>query len=389
RQQQGESSMFALVFGSILPWLLIAVGTWIGYQIVRQNGRILLRLESIEKQLGARTQPPRREVGGLSVGSVAPDFELPDLAGVRRKLSEFRDKNVLLIFFNPKCGFCTNMAADLAALPAAGDDQHAIPVVVTTGDAEENRKLVAQHGLRCIVLLQEVMEVASRFRAQGTPMGYRIDRAGLIASELTVGAESLLKLAAAKVPQAKGARDATNGSSSSPGQGDPSLARSRLNRDGLKPGTPAPEFQLPRLDGGELSLADFRGNRVLLVFSDPECGPCDELAPQLETIHRQRSDLRVLVVSRREAEANRAKAAKIGLTFPIVLQRQWEISLKYAMFATPIGYLVDERGVIASDVAVGVQPILALASEPMQDSHDEPESSPARKEAAWASTETI
>jgi hypothetical protein len=30
------------------------------------------------------------------------------------------------------------------------------------------------------------------------------------------------------------------------------------------------------------------------------------------------------------------------------------------MFATPIAYLIDEKGVIASDVAVGEQSILAL-----------------------------
>ena len=43
------------------------------------------------------------------------------------------------------------------------------------------------------------MEVASKFRAQGTPMGYRIDGAGRIASELAVGAEPLLQLAATLV----------------------------------------------------------------------------------------------------------------------------------------------------------------------------------------------
>jgi peroxiredoxin len=145
---------------------------------------------------------------------------------------------------------------------------------------------------------------------------------------------------------------------------DPSLARSRLNRNGLKAGTAAPEFRLPRIDQGELSLAEFRGGRVLLVFSDPDCGPCDELAPRLQEIHEQRSDLQVLVVGRRDPEANRAKAAALGLTYPIALQRQWEISLLYAKFATPIGYLIDERGILASDVAVGVEPILALAGEP-------------------------
>src|SRR6266496_733360 len=51
-----------------------------------------------------------------------------------------------------------------------------------------------------------------------------------------------------------------------------SAARSRIKRDGLKTGTPAPDFRLPRLDGGELSLAELRGQRALLVFSDPQCG---------------------------------------------------------------------------------------------------------------------
>jgi len=155
-------------------------------------------------------------------------------------------------------------------------------------------------------------------------------------------------------------------------QDDPSLARSRLNRNGLRAGTAAPDFRLPRIDQDELSLEDFRGEQVLLVFSDPHCGPCDELAPRLQEIHRERPDLRVLVVSRGEVEANRAKAAALGLTFPIVLQRQWEISLKYAKFATPIGYLIDTQGILASDLAVGVEPILALADR------GEPESSAAR-----------
>ena len=108
--------MTALVFGTVLPWLLIGVGTWLGFQLVRQNGRLLLRLETIEKQLAPRAGAKPREAGGLPIGMVAPDFELPDLTGVRHKLSEFRDRNVLLIFFNPQCGYCTKMAPDLAAL---------------------------------------------------------------------------------------------------------------------------------------------------------------------------------------------------------------------------------------------------------------------------------
>jgi peroxiredoxin len=77
------------------------------------------------------------------------------------------------------------------------------------------------------------------------------------------------------------------------------------------------------------------------------------------------------MVSRGEAEANRAKAGEHGLTFPIVLQRGHrreagveEISREYGMFATPVAYLIDAEGIIAKQVAVGVEPILSLLSVP-------------------------
>lgn len=348
----------ALLFGTVLPWMLIGVGTWLFYQLVRQNGRIILRLESIDRQLGQLPSPQQEKPAGLPIGSVAPDLELPDLGGTRHTLSALRGRDLLLIFFNPNCGFCTQMAADLAAISQECNDQRLVPVVITTGDADENRKFFEQHGIHCLVLLQKEMQVASRFHVAGTPMGYRIDGAGRIASELAIGAESLLQLAAGIESRPKEPKERANGK-----QKDPSLAKSRLNRNGLKAGAAAPDFRLPRLDGGELSLADFRGEQVLLVFSDPDCGPCDELAPHLQEIHAERSDLRVVLVSRRDTEVNRAKAAKLGLSFPIVLQKQWEISLKYAMFATPIGYLIDEQGILLSDVAVGVAPILSLADQ--------------------------
>src|SRR5262245_20896505 len=354
--------MTVLIVAAIFPWLLIAIGAWLGYRLVRQNGRILLRLEAIEKRLPHQPAEDRRKPAGLPIGVPAPDFELPDLAGIPSKLSQFRGQDVLLIFFSPKCGFCTRLAPDLAAL-AAGGGGRAIPIVVTNGDADENRKLVEQFGIRCLVLIQDEMKVAARFGVHGTPMGYRIDAEGRIASELAVGAEPLLKLADQKAPS-QPAPSANGIGHVEKGKPHPSLARSRLNRSGLKSGAVAPEFRLPLVGGGELALADLRGRRVLLVFSDPNCGPCDELAPRLHELHVSRPDLQVLVISRRNAEATRAKAEALGLTFPIAMQQRWEVSLWYGMFATPIGYLIDEQGVVAKDVAVGVEPILALAESP-------------------------
>ena len=66
------------------------------------------------------------------------------------------------------------------------------------------------------------------------------------------------------------------------------------------------------------------------------------------------------MISQGELEDNRAKVKDHGLTFPVVLQKQWEVSRDYAYFATPVAYLIDEAGVIGAEVAVGVDPIVEL-----------------------------
>jgi peroxiredoxin len=159
-------------------------------------------------------------------------------------------------------------------------------------------------------------------------------------------------------------KEESNGDSRKGRFGNHSLARSKIKRDGLKTGTMAPEFRLPRLDGrGDLALSDLRGKCVLLVFSSPHCGPCIALAPELEKFHRSHPELEVVMISKGDPKENRAKVKEFGLTFPIVLQQHWEISRRYAMFATPVAYMIDPAGVISHDVAVGVESIQALIAK--------------------------
>ena len=346
----------------VLPWVIVGLGCWIGYQLVRQNGRILLQMQSLQQELGELRRsmipaPPAMPAmpAGLSLGSTAPAFELPDFSGRMRKLSDWRGRRILLIFFNPGCSFCVQMASDIAALPQ-GVGGGFTPLLVSTGGLSENKKLVDEHGIRCPVLLQKKMEVASTYNVSGTPIGYMIDEQGNIASEMAVGAPALLALAAS-APQ-----PSVNGSGHASSKGNRDLSKSGIRRDGLPPGTVAPLFRLPRLDEGELALEDFRGRQVLLTFSDPGCGPCQELAPQLNAMYSDHPDIQVITISRGDRETNRLKAAEQKLKFPIVLQRQWEISRLYGMFATPVGYLIDEQGIISADVAVGTEPIMALLS---------------------------
>jgi peroxiredoxin len=362
--------MITTLLTTLLPWLLVAVSYWLFYQLLRQNGRILLHLEALGEQIAhlgaARAAPPPPQ--GLDVGSTAPNFELPDLSGEPMKLSDWSGRRVLLIFFNPQCSFCVQMAEGLAALKTDGSDGRPIPLLITTGDPQMNREFMEEHGIRCPVLVQKKDELLPLYHVGGTPMGYLIDEDGVIAAPLAVGGDNLLALAGVQMPSA--AEDGTSDTAAAAkheagrrGKANRGLHTSRLKRNGLKAGTPAPPFRLPRVDGGEHSLEELRGRRVLLVFSDPDCGPCAELAPALEQFHRGESGAQVLMISRRDPEANRRKVTELGLTFPVVLQRHWEISMLYGMFATPIGYLIDEHGVLATDVVVGVEPIQDLLAK--------------------------
>jgi peroxiredoxin len=374
-----------------LTWLVIGTACWFGWQLLRQNGRMLLRVEALEKRLDELKIGGGEEPAGLPLDSPAPDFDLTDLAGQGHTLAQYRGQPLLLVFFNPACGFCRELAPKLATLflpspSRAKNDEETLTepkprlLVISTGDLEQNRKFFNENQITGVVLLQKEMEVATAYQASGTPTGYLISPEGKIASDLAVGAEAVLALQTgqskiknhnSKIDQAP----AVDGDPRASRFSNRSLARSKIKRDGLKAGTPAPEFRLPRLDGhGDLALSDFRGRPILLVFSSPHCGPCNTLVPKLEKFHRKHPDLQLVMISRGEPGEKHAKAEEHRLTFPVVLQQQWEVSRQYAMFATPVAYLIDPDCIIAADVAVGSHAILDLMRRSKEVFRQQPQS---------------
>jgi peroxiredoxin len=339
---------------SVLPLtlsLIVGILSFVCYQLGLQIGRLALRLDSVENALranGTMTQAAEEALRGLHPGSLVRDFELPLVGGGAMTLSQWAGRRVLIAFVHPDCSFSRGF---LSHLPPPMPDRDPVTLIVSTGAIEKSERMVTDHRIEYPVLVQEQDELSSLFDVRGTPMGYVIDAAGRTEGELRIGSGGLLAALGVK-PQAD-ANDSANSNKSVPG--------SRLLRTGLTAGTPAPDFTLPQLNGSELSLRDLLGRRVLLVFSDPNCGPCQMLAPELETVHRRAHNLDVVMISRGDIEANRAKVAEHRLTFPIALQRHWEISRAYGMFATPIAYLIGKDGVVSHNVAVGGEAILRLA----------------------------
>jgi peroxiredoxin len=125
------------------------------------------------------------------VGEAAPELVLADLDGRRVALSDLYGERTLALFWNPGCGFCQSMLADLKAFERDPPTDAPRLLVISSGNREQPR----EHDLRSRVLIDPEGLAMDAFGAHGTPMGVLIEH-GRIASPVAVGAGAVLELAA-------------------------------------------------------------------------------------------------------------------------------------------------------------------------------------------------
>jgi methylamine dehydrogenase accessory protein MauD len=339
-----------------------------GHKQTQQNGRLLVRVEALEANLGSGAVVPStngtQQAAGLPVGSQAPAFSLEDLHGETLTLGSLRspEKPVMLLFTDPNCGPCTAM------LPEIGRwrEEHANKLtvsLVSRGKPEENRAKTGEHGLSK-VLLQQDWEVSEAYRVGGTPSAVLVQPDGTIGSAVMGGAEAIRALVAHAVgertqlplhhPQAQGQA-----------RGEPCPDCGKVHAAAptvpaaSKVGEPAPEIKLPDLHGNTVGLEDFRGEETLVLFWNPGCGFCKQMLPDLKEweARAQEGAPKLLVVSAGSEEANEG----MGLGSTVVLDQQFSAGRAFGASGTPSAVLVDAEGKIASEVTVGAPRVLELA----------------------------
>ena len=126
---------------------------------------------------------------------------------------------------------------------------------------------------------------------------------------------------------------------------------------GLPVGTPAPDFTLPDADGRPVSLSDFRGRPVVLVFYPLDWSPgCSR---QLELYQQELAEFEargaaLIGVSVDSVYSHGAWAAVRGITFPLLsdFHPKGEVARRYGVWRNSDGfsdralYVVDADGVI-------------------------------------------
>ena len=125
----------------------------------------------------------------------------------------------------------------------------------------------------------------------------------------------------------------------------------------IEPGTQAPEFTLPDQDGGEVSLAQFAGRKLLLVFYPGDFSAvCSDQLSLYQEVLAEIADAGAAVVgiSVDSADSHRAFRARLGLTMPLLadFHPKGEVCRAYGTYREDYGksaralVLIDESGVV-------------------------------------------
>jgi len=342
----------------VLATVAVAQG-WFLFELFRQNGRILARLDDLQGNGGgipAMKQAAANGNGnghqpGLPVGVPAPDFALASVSGEKVSLSELwsRELPVLLLFSDPGCGPCN------ALLPEVGGWQreHAAGLtiaLVSRGGMERNESKVTEHGLGNVVL-QEDREVAEAYQAHGTPAGVLISPEGRIASSLALGPEAIRGLVASAIRSPlQVLAPAANG------------AGLPQHPAGLPVGVQAPELEWSDLNGEPVSLRALGGSPATLIFWNPRCGFCQRMTDDLRAWRETADghDHHAILISSGTVEQNRA----LGLEMPIVIDNAFRAGRLFGVTGTPSAIPITSEGKIAGSPVVGAAAILGLVGAP-------------------------
>ena len=361
--------LLGLLGGGLVLGLLAGQWTFLVH-LLRQNGRLLVRLEAVEATLaegGSIVAPsangtPVHQAEGLPVGSAAPEFILSGLHGESLTLEALRSSGnpVMMLFTDPGCGPCN------ALLPDVGrwQEEHAKKLtlsLVSRGEVEQNKTKASEHGLSN-VLVQKDWEVSDSYQVRGTPSAVLISPDGMVASPVAGGAEGIRGLLSytvgerAQLPMQPHQHQAE-------GQPCPNCrkvhAAAPTVEASQRVGEEAPQVKLPDLEGKSVELADFRGEETLVLFWNPGCGFYQQMLPDLKQWEAGAPDgaPKLLVISAGSEEANK----EMGLASPVLLDQNFAVGRAFGASGTPSAVLVNAEGKVASGVAVGAPAVLELA----------------------------
>jgi len=111
---------------------------------------------------------------------------------------------------------------------------------------------------------------------------------------------------------------------------------------------PAPEFTLERYGGGRVSLAELKGQPLVLNFFSVTCATCREEFPViLDFYRRHQEEVKFFMISTGDSRAAVAKFVEQERPEPpLLLDETGEVAVSYGITGVPETVFIDREGII-------------------------------------------
>ncbi len=109
----------------------------------------------------------------------------------------------------------------------------------------------------------------------------------------------------------------------------------------------APDFVLKSAGGENIRLSELKGKVVMLNFWATWCGPCTEEIPHLNKLYKSLDpyDFQLLGINLDEDQSKALHLAdELKVIFPILFDKEKNVSRSFAIDAMPTTILIDRNG---------------------------------------------
>ncbi len=331
---------------AVLFVALIVAASYL-HRLFGENRKLARRIDFLETLDNGGAPIERDEMGNpsdnLPIGAPFPDFSLSDTAGrivtFEHLLADYKPK--VFLFVGPKCDPCKSLIPDFHKWKEQFEGRVRL-VFVSSGTATENSERFGEE-LSSGMLLQSNKELGNKVHCKWTPTALFVSADGTIAGHPAVG-EGAIRDLFDKLAR----EDFTAEHFHVPTPGVPGR---------IKIGEPVHEFSMPDLTGQTITREHFTGGQTLAVFLTTTCSYCQSVVDQIREWEKGNTNgTKVIVFSEGEREVHEG----YNIKSPILLDKGYANAIKLGMFGAPSAVLIDERGVIVSETAIGAPSIWSL-----------------------------
>jgi thiol-disulfide isomerase/thioredoxin len=110
---------------------------------------------------------------------------------------------------------------------------------------------------------------------------------------------------------------------------------------------PAPQFSLAARGGSEVSLAQYKGQVVMINFWASWCGPCRQEMPLLESIYKKYNKLGFVMLGvnvEPDSQLANEWLKQTPVSFPILYDKDSKVSKLYDVAGMPSTVIIDRGG---------------------------------------------